>query len=234
MSFKCFCDLCKEEINTSSRIAIQVNDADKKTVFHYHNNCYKSHIKCILEGVTASKQSIEDTEDTKTLTSIPTVETPIVKKPNEPLKEKILTVDVDRDKFKEWELTKSKGITKYFTNAVTAKIHRYFLLKTPYRAISNMFHIPYQTVVFYHHEFDKTGLASYSPIIDKSTLEKIWSNYKNKIPKILALIGSASRTWTFDAIHYECDIPIEIVQMIWDELPYFVRLRDENEKEYIE
>lgn len=234
MSFKCFCDFCKEEIKTSSRIAIQVNDADKKMVFHYHNNCYKSYIKRVLEGVTVPKQSAETVEDTKTLSSVPIVETPIVKKPNEPLKEKILTIDVDRDKFKEWELTKSKGITKYFTNAVTAKIHRYFLLKTSYKAISNMFDIPYQTVVLYHHEFDKTGLAPYSPTMDKNTLDKAWANYKNKIPKILALIGSANRTWTFDAIHYECDVPIEIVKMIWDELPYFVKLRDENKKEYIE
>lgn len=236
MSVKYYCDCCKQVIaNKKDRVLVNtlIVEGDKKSAYHFHTSCWQQSLKRMLEDnfVQEDKPAVDSIIQTSLIEqavseqfrAIPeNTESPAITLSVEPEKSvRVMTVDVDRDNWREFELTECKGITKYFTNEVCSKLHRFIMLESKPRPISNYFNIPYQTVVLYMRTYKGKYLDSYKPLVDTAELDKIKEEYCKQIPKIKALLATC--TWPFADVASECVVPEEVVRTIWDELPYFIK-----------
>lgn len=218
MSIKYFCDYCKEEITKQKdRVVVQATSMkdDKKQAFHFHNNCWSNYMYAMLADGKSfdKKQLIEETsiqEDIKEQESQTEIE-------EQEEQEK----SVDTVKYREWERSQSKRESKYFTDEVCAKLHRFILLKSKPMAISKQLNIPYQTICLYLKNFNQYKLDNYCSEVDINTLRKCREEYGKIIPKVKTLMATC--TWSNTSIAYDCGIPEDVVQLVWDELPWFIK-----------
>lgn len=224
---------------------------EKKTQYHLHKGCWEKYIKDVVTGssvpiktecaeldtttalIDKMASELKESDTMKKEEVSAPVNTDIIeqvskkdKKSKKNLEEqvehdeKIATADIDRDLFREWEITRSSRVTQYFTNKACSYIHRYLLLGSKPRAISMKMNIPYQSVILYIKLWNKQGLGKYEPIMAEDILEGYAIKYRSVIPKVKALMATC--TWSNVDIASECAIPEEVVQVVWDELPYFV------------
>ena len=222
MSIKYFCDCCKKEITViKSRVVVQVMSMmdEKKTTHHLCQNCWSKDIEKVLTGAVIEKPLAKEPQiDSITASVIAAL-----------AEESTVVVETGvKDDKKEspenglqsWEVSQSKGSSKYFTDEICPKIHRFILLGSKPYPISRVIGIPYQSLNIYFKSFNKDVLNDYTPKTDVSKLKNYAITYNRIIPKIKALL--ATGTWSFTSIASECNVPEKLVQIIWDELPWFM------------
>ena len=239
MSIKYYCDKCKGHIvKKEQRVTLSVLESvnDKKTVYHLCSDCWGDVRQYLIEEPTlptecTSTQSAQSTQTGSKTFSELLQEQMIKDSDATPTNSagRVKTVDIDRHKFQEWELTCCPTNSKYFTNEVCSALHRFMLIGAKSNAMARYFNIPYQNINLYMRTtYRPVVMETYQPKIDKSILEAYAFNYKSAIPKVKALMATC--TWSFKDIAEECHIPESVVSIIWNELPYFVNNVKEEEK----